>query len=107
MGAGLHVVAARIAGTSHLGSRGTLLALAVPVLVFVLADYAIFSRLARSLDPLHVWLVLSAVALLCLAIAVAGASLAWALLLVMLAPAVTVVGYEVAGHRHVAALLAR
>jgi hypothetical protein len=31
--------------------------------------------------------------------------MSWALLLVMLAPAISVVGYEVRGHRHVARLL--
>jgi low temperature requirement protein LtrA len=107
VGAALHVVAARLDGASHLGPRATALALAVPVLTFVVADYGLFTWLVRAVDPLHVWLVLGAVALLALAVAVAGASLAVALLLVMLAPAVTVVGYEVVGHRHVAALLAR
>jgi hypothetical protein len=37
--------------------------------------------------------------------AAAGVHMAWALLLVMLAPVVSVVGYEVRGHRHVARLL--
>jgi hypothetical protein len=37
--------------------------------------------------------------------AAAGFHMAWSLLLVMLAPVVTVVGYEVRGHEHVARLL--
>jgi low temperature requirement protein LtrA len=107
VGAGLHLFAYRIEGVSHLGPRATLLALAAPVLVFVLVDYALFTWLTRSLDPLHVWLVAGGVVLLLAAVVVAGTSLPWALVLVMLAPAVTVVGYEVAGHRHVAAVLER
>jgi hypothetical protein len=40
------------------------------------------------------------------ATAAAGFPMAWSLLLVMLAPVVTIVGYEVRGHEHVAHLLA-
>ncbi len=107
VGAGLHVVATWLDGTTHLGVRATVLALAVPVLAFVLADYWLFWLLARSVDRLHLWLATGAVVLLVLAVVVAPASVAGALLLVMAAPAVTVVGYEVAGHRHVAAMVDR
>ncbi|TWH27445.1 hypothetical protein [Isoptericola variabilis] len=65
--------------------------------------------LVRTFDPLHAWLVTGAVAVLAVAVvaAAAGAPMAWALLVVMLAPAVTVVGYETVGHRHVARMLAQ
>ena len=107
VGAGLHVAAYYLEGTSHLDAVGTVLAVAVPVLVFVLADYIQFWILTRSFDRLHMFLVSGAVLVLAGAVvaAAAGFHMAWSLLLVMLAPVVTVVGYEVRGHEHVARLL--
>lgn len=107
VGAGLHVAAYYLEGDSHLGPVGTVLTVAVPVLLFVIADYTLYWVLVRTIDPLHLWLALGGVAMLGAAVAAvaAGASMAWALLIVMLAPAVTVVGYETVGHRHVASLL--
>lgn len=109
VGAGLHVASFYLAGDSHLGPVGTVLTVAVPVLLFVLADYTLFWVLVRTFDPLHAWLVAGGVAVLAAAVAAAaaGVPMAWALLVVMLAPAVTVVGYETVGHRHVARMLAK
>jgi low temperature requirement protein LtrA len=109
VGAGLHVVAYALEEHSAIGPVGSVLAVAVPVLVFVLADYALFWVLLRSFDTLHSWLVGGAVLTLAAAVAAVslGAPMAWALLLVMLAPAVTVVGFETVGHRHLAQMLAR
>jgi low temperature requirement protein LtrA len=109
VGAGLHVVASALDGHSAIGPVGSVLAVAVPVLVFVLADYVLFWVLLRSFDTLHSWLVTGAVLTLAAAVAVAalGGPTSWALLLVMLAPAITVVGYETAGHRHLARVLER
>ncbi|MFD7310562.1 low temperature requirement protein A [Promicromonospora sp. NPDC059942] len=107
VGAGLHVAGYYLDHESHLGPVATVLAVAVPVLVFVVADYTQFWVLSRSFSPLHLYLVIGTVAVLAVAVAVAAAGLgmAWALLLVMLAPAVSVVGYEVRGHQHVARVL--
>ncbi|MFC8801608.1 low temperature requirement protein A [Promicromonospora sp. NPDC057138] len=108
VGAGLHVAAYYLEGESHIGAVGTVLAVAVPVLVFVLADYVQFWVLTRSFDTLHMFLVIGTVVALVAAVATAAAGfhMAWSLLLVMLAPVVTIVGYEVRGHEHVARLLA-
>ena len=108
VGAGLHAAAYYLEGHSHLDAVGTVLTVAVPVLVFVLADYLKFWILTRSFDGLHMFLVIGAVVVLVAAVATAAAGfhMAWSLLLVMLAPVVTVVGYEVRGHEHVARLLA-
>ncbi|PUB27816.1 low temperature requirement protein LtrA [Promicromonospora sp. AC04] len=108
VGAGLHVAAYYLAGDAHIGAVGTVLAVAVPVLVAVLADYTQFWVLTRSFDRLHMLLVAGTVLVLAAAVAaaVAGFHMSWSLLLVMLAPAVTIVGYEVRGHEHVARLLA-
>jgi low temperature requirement protein LtrA len=107
VGAGLHVAAYYLEGHSHVGAVGTVLAVAVPVLVFVLADYTLFGFLTRSFDRLHLYIVIGTVLVLAAAVAAAaaGAHMSWALLLVMLAPVVSVVGYELRGHRHVARLL--
>lgn len=107
VGAGLHVAAYYLGGDAHINAVGTVLAVAVPVLVFVLADYTLFWVLTRSFDTLHLVLVVGTVVVLAAAVgvAVAGAPMAWSLLVVMLAPVVTVVGYEVRGHEHVARLL--
>jgi low temperature requirement protein LtrA len=108
VGAGLHVAAYYLEGEAHIGAVGTVLAVAVPVLVFVLADYIQFWVLTRSLDRLHLGLVVGTVVVLAAAVATAAAGfhMSWSLLLVMLAPVVTIVGYEVRGHEHVARLLA-
>ncbi len=109
VGAGLHVVAYALEGHSAIGPVGSVLAVAVPVLAFVVADYLLFWVLLRSFDTLHSWLMAGAVLTLVAAVvAVAlGAPMAWALLLVMLAPAITVVGFETVGHRHLTQMLAR
>jgi hypothetical protein len=41
------------------------------------------------------------------ALAAQGLSLGWSLIVVMLAPVVTIVGFESIGHRHMAAALER
>jgi low temperature requirement protein LtrA len=107
VGAGLHVAAYYLEGEAHIGAVGTVLAVAVPVLVFVLADYVQFWVLTRSVDRLHLGLVAGTVVVLAAAVATAAAGfhMSWSLLLVMLAPVVTIVGYEVRGHEHVARLL--
>jgi len=109
VGAGLHVAAYYLDGEAHIGAVGTVLAVAVPVLVFVLADYIQFWILTRSFDTLHMFLVIGTVVVLAgsVATAAAGFHMSWSLLLVMLAPVVTIVGYEVRGHEHVARLLAK
>ncbi|MBL0888165.1 low temperature requirement protein A [Myceligenerans sp. I2] len=107
VGSGLHVAASYLEGETSLDAIGTVLAVAVPVGVFVLADHLIFVAVTRSVDRLHTGIVVGTVALLAVAVAAAGAGvgMAWCLVLVMLAPTVSVVGYELAGHRHVARLV--
>lgn len=107
VGAGLHVAAYYLEGHAHIDAVGTVLTVAVPVLVFVLADYVQFGLLTRAFDPLHLYLVLGTVLVLGAAVATAAAGfhMSWSLILVMLAPVVTIVGYEVSGHEHVARLI--
>ena len=107
-GAGLHVAAYSIEHKSQIGAVATVLAVAVPVVVYLLSIYLMYYFLVRRFDGLHVWLLGGTLAVAALAIlaAFAGLDMAVCLVIVMLAPAVTVVGYEVSGHRHATAALA-
>ncbi|MEV8213252.1 low temperature requirement protein A [Leifsonia sp. NPDC077715] len=109
VGAGLHLAAYAAEGESSLGTVGIVLAVAIPVLVFCLVYFALWSVLFRAVDPFHVMLALGMVAFLVLAVlcAWAGLSLGWCLLIVMLSPAVVAVGYETGGYRHVEADVSR
>ena len=108
-GAGLHVAAYVIEGEAVIGVLGAVMAVAVPVLVFVLALFSMYSWLLRGFDPFHVGLVIGTIVVLMIAIgaAAAGASIGLCLIITTLAPAVTVIGYETVGHRHAAAALER
>ena len=108
-GAGLHVAAYFIEHEAHIGPVATVLCVAIPVGVFLGSIYAVHHYLVRRSELLGVWLLLatSAVAALAVIAALAGVDVAVCLVILILAPAVTVVGYEVLGHRHQAAALAR
>jgi low temperature requirement protein LtrA len=108
-GAGLHVAALQLEGESHIGNTAALLTVAVPVLVFGLCIFGLYTWLMRELDPFHFLLYGAMVALLLLAVwlASSGVSLGWCLIVVMLAPVAVVVGYETIGHRHQEAALER
>ena len=109
MGAGLHVVAFTLEDEAKIGATGAVLSVAIPFAVYVAMFYALYSVLMRAFDPFHVGLVAATTALLVLSVvlAAAGVSVAACLVVLALAPAVTVVGYEVLGHRHMADVLER
>jgi low temperature requirement protein LtrA len=108
-GAGLHAAAYYIEHRSQLGSVETVLAVAVPVAIYLLSVYVLYALLVRTVDGLHVVLIAVTGAVLGLAVWLAhdGISMANCLLVVTLAPMVTVVGYETVGHRHAAQAVAR
>ena len=108
-GAGLHIAAYVVEGEAVIGVFGAVLSIAVPVLVFVLGLFAMYTWLLREFDRFHIGLMLGTVLVLVLAVsaAAAGVSLGVCLILMTLAPAVSVVGYETVGHRHAAAALER
>ena len=85
-----------------------MLTVAVPVSVFLGLIYALYYHLVRRFDPFHVWLLSATAGVVAVAViaALSGISMAVCLVILMLAPAVTVVGYEVRGYRHQAAALA-
>jgi low temperature requirement protein LtrA len=109
IGAGIHVAAYYLEGVAELSSTGTVLAVAVPLAVFVLGLYAIYAAFVHERDPFHLLLLGGTAALLVIAVVLAalGVGMVWCLLVLMSVPAVTVVGYETIGHRHLAEAMLR
>ncbi|HEY4191641.1 MAG TPA: low temperature requirement protein A [Mesorhizobium sp.] len=107
-GAGLHVAAYFIEHKAAIGPLATVLCVAVPVAVFLVGVYALYYHLVRHFDRLHTWLLLGTAAVVVLAVlaALAGVDMAVCLVILMLAPAVSVVGYEMQGHHHTEGVLA-
>ena len=109
IGAGVHVAAYVVEGDALIGVVGAVLATAIPVAVATLVYFALYSFLVHGFDPLHVGLLLGTLAVLAVAVLLAanGVSLGWSLIVVMLAPVVTIAGFEAVGHRHLATALRR
>jgi len=109
MGAGLHVAAFSLEGEAEIGTTSVVLAVALPLALYVAVVYALYSILMRERDAFHLALLAAtgAVLLLAVALAAAGADMAICLVVLTAAPAVTIVGYETLGHRHMADALER
>ena len=109
IGAGLHVAAYHLERETTLGVTGTVLSTAIPVSIYVVGLYTIYLAFTRHADPFHVALLAGTAAVIVLSVALAelGLGVGGCLLVLMLAPVVTVVGYEALGYRHVAEALAR
>jgi low temperature requirement protein LtrA len=107
-GAGLHVAAYLVEGKTELDVFGTLLTTAIPVAIYVLGIFVLYTYLTQTIDPFHFLLIGLSVAMLgaAVAMAAAGVSIEWCLLVLSLVPWITVVGYELVGHRHNARMLA-
>ena len=108
-GAGLHAAAYYIEHHSKLGSTETVLAVALPVGIYIASLYVLYAVIVRTIDAFHLLLLVLTVVVLAIAVwlADAGYSMANCLLVVTLAPMVTVIGYEVVGHRHAAQHVAK
>jgi low temperature requirement protein LtrA len=108
-GGGLHVAAYFIEHKTLISAYGTVLSVAIPVGLFLGLIYALHYYLTRKFDFLHVWLLIGTAAMVALAViaALTGVDMAVCLVILMLAPAVTVVGYEMQGYRHQADALAK
>jgi low temperature requirement protein LtrA len=102
VGAGLHVAAYYIGGETHISATATVLAVAVPLAAFVLTDFALYTLLVRAGDPFHIGLLVGTAAALVLPVVLAanGVSMAICLVVLTLAPLITIIGYETVGHRH-------
>ncbi|WP_205528391.1 low temperature requirement protein A [Desertimonas flava] len=108
-GAGLHVAALHMEHAAHIGPVALVLTTAVPLGIYVLCLYSLYTAITRELDRFHLVLVAVTAVIIAASIvmAAAGAPLATCLVVLTLAPAVTVVGYELVGHRHRSEMLAR
>lgn len=106
-GAGLHVAAYSIEHQSHIGAFATILCAAIPVSLFLGATYTLHYYLVRQFDRFHAWLLLATAVVVMISVIAAafGIDTAICLLILMFAPAITVVGYEISGHRHQASAL--
>jgi 4-hydroxybenzoate polyprenyltransferase len=108
-GAGLHVAALSIEHEAHISVVAVVATTAVPLAIYVVSLYGLYSLLTREIDPFHLWLLGGTAVCIAVAMALAAtdAPLAACLLVLALAPAITVVGYELVGHRHKDEMLAR
>lgn len=102
-GAGLHVAAYFIEHKAHIGAVGTVLSVAIPVLIYIACVFLIYARLVRIADPFHKVLFMAACAVIAASVACAWAGLPMTtcLAVLMLAPWVMVVGHEVKGRHHI------
>jgi low temperature requirement protein LtrA len=105
VGGGLHVAAYAAEGEAVIGTLGIVLTVAIPVFVFGVVYFTLWSVLFRAVDPFHLGLAAGMIALLVLSVllALAGVSLGWCLIVIMASAAVIPVGYETGGYRHVEA----
>jgi low temperature requirement protein LtrA len=108
-GAGLHVAAYYVEEESALSAVGSVLAVAIPVGVYITAMFVIYSLLVGAVDVFHTGLLVAAGAVLLAAVVMAprGAPMAPCLLVVTAAPIVIVAGFELMGHRHAKEIVAR
>ncbi|MFE6038575.1 low temperature requirement protein A [Streptomyces sp. NPDC056452] len=101
-GAGLHMAGLQLEHHSELGDVAVVLSLAIPVGLYLLMVYLLHTLLLSAADRFHLLLISVTLAVLLAAVllSAAGVAIAVCLLVIMLAPFVTVVGYETVGHRH-------
>jgi low temperature requirement protein LtrA len=109
IGAGLHVAAISLEHEAEIGAPATVLSVAIPIAIYVGVFYALYSLLMRQRDRFHIGLLAGTAAVLVLSVVLAavGVSVAVCLVVMVLAPATTVVGYEIIGHRHITEALER
>ena len=108
-GAGLHAAAYYIEHHSKLSSTETVLSVAIPVGAYIVSIYLLYMILIRTVDAFHLLLIVLTGVVLAGAVWLAEVevSMANCLLVVTLAPLVSVVGFELVGHRHAADAIAR
>jgi hypothetical protein len=102
VGAGLHAAAYYLEHHSVLDTTGTVLAVAIPVGLYVVSIYVLYYQISRIFDPFHLLLLAGTgvVAAASIAMAAAGTPMVWCLAVLALTPWVTVIGYETVGYRH-------
>ncbi len=98
-GAGLHLAAYFIDHKAHITAAAVVLAVAVPVLIFIVSLSALYYYLVRRFHAFDAQLLMVSCVSAMFPVVAAwfGVGLGTCLVIVMLAPAVIVVGYEVLG----------
>jgi len=101
-GAGLHVAAYFIERRTVIGPLATVLTVATPVAAYIGLIYASYYYLVRRFYRLDAWLLTGIAAILVATVVAAqsGIDVAKCLVILILAPAVIVVGYEGRGYRY-------
>ena len=102
VGAGLHAAAFLVEGKTKLDVLDTLLTTAIPLTIYLLAIFLLYTYLTATVDKFHIPMLAVSGAVIGASVAMAalGVALEWCLLVLALVPWVTVVGYELVGHRH-------
>ncbi len=108
-GAGLHVAAYYIEHKAHIGEVAAVLTVAVPVFAYVTLVFVHYVYLLRKMETFYLGLMIGMTAVVGLSIlcAAAGVNMTTCLIILMFAPLVPVVGYEIKGHRYGNAALRR
>jgi low temperature requirement protein LtrA len=101
-GAGLHVAAFFIEHNARITVVGAVLVVAVPVVAFLGLLHALYYFLVRRFSAFDGYLLIASTAVAGIAVIAASVSISLAncLVILMLAPAVPVIAYEVLGYRH-------
>jgi len=107
-GAGLHVAASFIEQQARVTAVAVMLAVAVPVVTFLSLLHALYCFLARRFRSMDAWLLISStgVAIVSVIAAASNISIAACLIILMFAPVVTIVVYELRGYRRQSETLA-
>jgi low temperature requirement protein LtrA len=101
-GAGLHVAAYFIEHKTVIGPLATVLSVAAPVAVYIGLNYAIYYYLVRRFYRLDMWLLIAVATVVAASVVAAqsGIDVAKCLVILILAPAIIVVGYEGRGYSY-------
>ena len=101
-GAGLHVAAYFIEHKAVIGSLATVLSVAIPVAAYIGLSYVVYQYLVRRFYAFDVWLLSGAAAAIVASVVAAlyGVDVAKCLMILILAPAIIVAGYEGRGFRY-------
>ena len=107
-GAGPHLAAYFIDHQAHITAFAAVVAVAVPVLIFLVLLQALYYYLVRRFHAFDARFMVTSYAVARFSVVAAwlDTGLGACLAILMLAPAVTVVGYELLGYRHQAAVFA-
>ncbi len=107
-GAGLHVAASFIEHKAHVTAVAAMLAVAVPVVTFLSVLHALYYFLARRFRSMDAWLLIAStgVAIVSVIAAASNINTAACLIILMFAPVVTIVVYELRGYRRQSETLA-